>query len=326
MRKRLYALPIVLCSISALGQRGELQLGGENGCPLKAAVIPHVLMYHDMSESESGWRPDYKMAVDIRIQNVSRSKIDTATLVLNNYPYGGQWDVPISLEPGQSMTFYPRSVFDLGERPEGLPLALELLKVKYSNGMIRDIYQGCDFGKTPVPLPMTVSQSAANAESTSTWSPSSGVSPPRQIGSFDVTSGYGKGPLTLSILVTGYGDVSDVKITQGSWGGNADAEEAELVRNSVWFPAVKDDTPVPINLTIELVNALRHQSATQDDQQEFLRNRNACDGGGDMNACNTLGILFEEGRGIPRSSKEAHRYFKKACKGGIQSACAVSRW
>ncbi len=326
--RKLYALPIVLCTISALGQSGGLQLGGDIGCPLKATVIPHVLMYHDMSESENGWRPDYKMAVDIRIQNVSRSKIDTATLALNNYPYGGQWDVPISLEPGQSMMFYPRSVFDLGERPEGLPLALELLKVKYSNGMIRDINQGCDFGRTPIPPPMMVSQSSANPTSASDWTLASGVSPPRQVGSFDVTSGYGKGPLAFSILVTGYGDVRDVKIKQGSWGEEADAQETELVRNSVWFPAVRDDSPVPFNLMIQIVNALPYRSAAQDAQdaqQWFLHNRNACDRG-DMNACDTVGILFEEGRGVSRSHKEARRYFKKACKGGIQSACAVSRW
>jgi hypothetical protein len=337
------------------------QLRGEANCPLKATAIPHILMYHSVAESENGWRPDYKMAVDIRIQNVSSSKIETATLGDNNYSYGGQWD--ISLEPGQSMTLYPQSVVDLGENPKVLPLALKLLKVKYSNGMIQDIYQGCDFGKTPVPLPMTVSQSAANPSSAPDWSPADVVSPPRQIGPLDTTRGYGKGALTFSILVTGYGDIRDVKIKQGSWGDKADAEETELVRKSLWFPAVKDDTPVPVNISIEVVNPLS-QSQSQNYQQAILHNKAACEGGemsacktlgdlfsgpsqiaptiapdyqqavkyyniacdgGAMNSCMALGLMFEEAKGVPRNFKEARRYFKKVCDSGDQNACVAER-
>lgn len=363
----LYALSLVLCAVSATGQNVIVSQGPRpssvSSCPLKATAIPHVLMYHDVSESENGWRPDYKMAVDIRIQNVSGSKIETATLALIDYSYGGQWDIPNSLEPGQSTTFYPRSVFDLGGNLQGLSLALHLLKVKYGNGMIQDIYHGCDFGKTPVPPPMAVSQSAASPASASEWSPASAVSPPRQIGSIDTSRGYGKGALTFSILVTGYGDVSDVEIKQGSWGDKADAEETELIRKSLWFPAVKDDTPVPVNITIQVVNPVS-QSQSQNYQRAILDNREACEGGemsaciklgdlflspsqiaptissdsqqaikyyniacdgGEARACMSLGLMFEEAKGVTRNFKEAGQYFKKACGIGDQDGCVAER-
>ena len=339
-------------------------LRGEENCPLKATAIPHVLMYHTVSESENGWRPGYKMVVDIRIQNVSGFKIETATLALIDYSYGGQWDISNSLEPGQSTTFYPGSVFDLGgDNPQGLSLALHLLRVKYGNGMIQDINHGCDFGKTPVPPPMTVSQSAANPASASEWSPASAVSPPRQIGSLDTSRGYGKGALTFSILVTGYGDVRDVKIKQGSWGNKADAEETELIQKSLWFPAVKDDTPVPVNMTVEVVNPVS-QTQSQNYQKAISDNREACEGGemsaciklgdlfsnasqiapflapdsqqaikyysiacdaGEVRACMSLGFIFEEAKGVTRNFKEARQYFKKACAIGYQDGCVAEQ-
>jgi len=126
---------------------------------------------------------------------------------------------------------------------------------------------------------------------------------------------------------------------------------------------VKDDTPVPVNITMEVVNALS-QSQSQNYQQAILHNREACEGGemsackklgdlfsgpsaiaptiapdyqqavkyyniacdgGAMNACMTLGLLFEGGRGVTRNFKEARQYFKKVCASGDQNACLAER-
>ena len=341
-----------------------LQLRGEDNCPLTVGAFPHVLMYRAVSESENGWRPDYKMDVDIRVQNDTISRIETATVALDNY-LGAQWDISISLEPGQSMTFHPQSVFDLGENPKGLPIVPKLLKVKYGNGMIKDIYQGCDFSKTPIPPPMTVPPSSPSPVSSSNWALESVASPPRRIDNvpIDVTQGFGKAKLIFSVLINSYGDVRDVKIKQGDWGDKADAQVMDSIRKFVWFPAVKDDAPVPSVINLEVENT-QFRSESQDylqlistnekscedgemsacikvgdlfshapnmvrgtapDYQQAIKYYNiACDGGA-MSACNTLGFLFLEGRGVKRDVKEARRYFKKACDGGLQDACVTRK-
>ena len=61
------------------------------------------------------------------------------------------------------------------------------------------------------------------------------------------------------------------------------------------------------------------------DYQQAVKYYNiACDGGA-MNACMTLGLLFEGGRGVTRNFKEARQYFKKVCASGDQNACLAER-
>ena len=47
----------------------------------------------------------------------------------------------------------------------------------------------------------------------------------------------------------------------------------------------------------------------------------ACDGG-EMNACNYLGILYARGQGGPQDEGKAHELFQKACEQGFFSSCA----
>lgn len=46
----------------------------------------------------------------------------------------------------------------------------------------------------------------------------------------------------------------------------------------------------------------------------------ACDGG-DVRACQIVGVTYEHGRGVLRDITKAALYYKKACEGGVWLAC-----
>jgi TPR repeat protein len=84
-------------------------------------------------------------------------------------------------------------------------------------------------------------------------------------------------------------------------------------------PAVK-----PVGTTSARANSDYDQGKTAFDHKDYAKARTlftqACDGN-NMNACNYLGYIFDQGLGVPANDVEAGKVYQKACDQGNLRGC-----
>ena len=61
-----------------------------------------------------------------------------------------------------------------------------------------------------------------------------------------------RGTVVFSYIIRSDGIPCDVTVKQGSWGAEVDRREIELLEKAVYFPAVKDNTPVAVRVDVPM--------------------------------------------------------------------------
>jgi hypothetical protein len=259
-----------------------------DSCPLKGTATAHIMVFQVDSPAEGGWRPYEEMTVDVTLQNISDSTITAIRLSVN---YESVQNYAVALTPGQSVMLYYNPALGIGQNAIP-PITVLVQQVKYADGMLVDVGSLCSFKEPPPSASALVvpsSQFTTCPESSAILLPSTdqelitaGISPPRiihqnslPVSTLSRASGatlfleemvsprgaaprlwptipIKRGTVVFSYIIASNGTTCDITIKQGSWGEKVDQAEIELLKESVYFPAVKKNVPISVRVDVPM--------------------------------------------------------------------------
>lgn len=241
----------------------------------------HVLQYRKNFPDQKGWRPEYKADLDITLQNVSQSAIDTATLCLDFienpmqlprvFCNKGSEEFTIALQPGHSTKIGWSKVFTFEGNPAtgsftnvGTPIVVSLASLRYSNGMLADIGVR-PIGQGVIPssrmLP-TTSGCGGPVNLTAEMSAPIILDPngPDAAWNLGIDAKKFLPPgtanailktletITFQIVIGTDGSVCDVSILKDSLGTEVYRYRIEALKKTIWFPAIENGVPVTVRM------------------------------------------------------------------------------
>jgi hypothetical protein len=238
MRRRLVVLLVLLSAVPTL-YAVDLPLRATN-------VVVHVIQYRQYFTNGDGWTPDYKAALDITLQNISKYGIEKVGLCIEAASY--ELPIPVTpaagicdptvpaqsfsvhLEPGGSETIPWDGVLSFNADPAtgvckytGHFVTVAINEVQYANGF-RAYFSGKAIGKGVIPPPIQLPEQSGCQTPRKIYNTSDLVSMPRMVFVSGATprlplpASYGRDPqkevepITLDYIIGANGAVCSVSV------------------------------------------------------------------------------------------------------------------
>ncbi len=268
MRKFCLAVLTALMSSPTVCQVNQVYTATvQKECPVEGLrVTPRVYAYRLYTAGVEGWRPDSKMALDLRLKNSGDRAIAAMSFEIKapRLPHKSNSDdvlmarfdnVVLNLTPGDERQLsFPangRDLIDLAFYPTKGWVSVVVTQLRYGNGEIVDL-AACNLGDAPIPPPF---KPVTPPSPTQIYPVGGEVSRPRVLESHAMPeqNGWQGGPtvMTLSFVVEVDGTPQDIKVESGSRGPELDEQVIKTLRTWNFAPAMMGDKPVATRIKVQ---------------------------------------------------------------------------